>query len=197
MSEARIQTSDFLENPSEDVKRVIERLPEDTKRALLEFVEISKKAQGAAWLPQKTLPMFRAWATQPELFALKVMLDHYLTKKGMLDVKLKCAIAVLISERLRCKACIVFHSTSAREMGIEEHMIEKIKRFEETKDEWPLKERRAFEYALKVNFDHNRMVDRDVDGLREVGFSDPQIMELTLAALTFAEYNKFNSALGI
>ncbi|MEE8187094.1 MAG: carboxymuconolactone decarboxylase family protein [Nitrososphaerales archaeon] len=198
MSEPRIKTSDFLTNPSQELKGVIEALPEDARKALLgEYVEISRKAQLAAGISRDPLPMFRAWATQPELFAIKVILDHYITRKGLVDTKLKCMIAVLISEKLACKACINFHSSSAKEMGVEERTIEKIKRFEDNKGDWPPRERAAMEYAIKVNFDHNRMVGKDTESLRVVGFSDPQIMELTLAALTYAEYNRFNSALGI
>ena len=198
MSEARIKTSEFLKNPNQELARAIESLPVDTREALLgEYVDISKKAQLAAGITKDPLPMFRAWATQPELFAIKVMLDHYITRKGLVEPKLKCMIAVLISDRLACKACINFHSSSAKEMGVEEQTIEKIKKFEENKETWPPREKAAMEYAIKVNFDHNKMVGKDTESLRAVGFSDPQIMELTLAALTFAEYNRFNSALGI
>ncbi len=50
-------------------------------------------------------------------------------------------------------------------------------------------------YALKVNTDATSITDNDIDQLRDAGFGDKGIVQITHLVSDFASYNRLNLAL--
>lgn len=133
-----------------------------------------------------------AWAHDPQLLYIKLIEDYYVTNKGRLGKKFKELLAVLMGEVNRCRRCVTIHSASARSAGVEDEQIRIVRNFEERKKELPEKIRKALEFAVKVSTDHLKVTEGDIEELRKVGYTDPEIVELVVAALVYTEYAKFN-----
>lgn len=191
----------------DDIRRIVAEAPQKIPTKMLEYFKsiVEDRKNIANYIPDVEVPkgyekrdwatrygLVGGWAHDPDLLYIKLIEDYYITNKGRLDKKFKELLAVLMGEANRCRRCVTIHSASARMIGVEDEQIRIVRNFEERKSELPEKTRKALEFAVKVSTDHVKVTENDIDELRKVGYTDPEIVELVVAALVYTEYAKFN-----
>jgi uncharacterized peroxidase-related enzyme len=105
-------------------------------------------------------------------------------------------IATLVSARNGCQYCVSHHSEALRHLIKDpqyvDMMLEDVNSV--TLDE---KNRRMIEFAIKLTQKPNEMREADVRKLREMGFSDSEILDIVLVVGYFNMVNRIASGLGV
>jgi uncharacterized peroxidase-related enzyme len=117
--------------------------------------------------------MFRAVANSPA--ALQSMWGSFgALGGGSIPAQLGEKIAVAVADRNRCEYCLAAHTALGRKAGAS---AEEMAAAQAGLSNEP-KTAAALAFALKVVQARGQLADADVDSLRQVGFSDEEIVEI-------------------
>jgi uncharacterized peroxidase-related enzyme len=110
-------------------------------------------------------------------FATDGMIQKYLLDETTLSYDIKEAIALLISLENGCKMCVDVHKKIAKMLGLSDERIEEILKgvdaISTTKEEKAL-----LHFCIKASKkDNYKILKSEIDELKEMGFSDVQIIE--------------------
>ena len=140
--------------------------------------------------------VFKALSPWPEI------LEMYVTRVGLmifsetlLTRAVKEMIASLVSKINECNYCLTYHKSSLVEAGLSSPEAEAIVADYKTA---PITdaEKKLLAYVEKVTRHAYKTTDADVEGLKECGWSDEQILEATLVVGLFSDINRWVDALG-
>ena len=116
-----------------------------------------------------------------------------LLRESSIPRVLKESIAVVVSNANSCNYCTQAHGTLLQLMGFTDKQIEDLKNnFESFSD----KEKAALNYALKINDSANKTTSDDHKILKDFGYDDKQIVEITSVVAAFNWANIIADALG-
>lgn len=122
--------------------------------------------------------------------------------KGMMfaDTKLtrgvKEMIAATVSRINQCDYCLNHHANFMTLYGISPAISEQIVNDPQSADISEA-EKRLLSYADKVTRSAHMVTDADVEGLKEIGWSQEEILEATMIISMFNSINRFADALGV
>lgn len=138
-----------------------------------------------------------ALAHNPETFKIWWAEKGQVFGGGNLDRGFKELLAAVIAHRRGSEICIAWHTTSAaiEEVSPERYAI--AADFENRKDDLEPAERTAIEFAIKSVEAPASVTDEDIEELRDHGYSDSDIVELTTTAGTAAKFANFALTLDI
>lgn len=137
--------------------------------------------------------LFRAYANNPDLLRTNWEKHKAIMVQGGLSRKTKESMALAISSANNCHYCVAAHSMALKMLKVAEAEIEKIKRLE-FPDE---RESAIVNFAFKAATNPHRVADEDLKRLRDLGFSDKQILEALGVMEIFSAYNRFLDALDV
>ncbi|MCW8837958.1 MAG: peroxidase-related enzyme [Thiovulaceae bacterium] len=110
-------------------------------------------------------------------FATDEMIQKYLLDETYLSYDIKEAIALLISIENGCKMCVDVHKGIAKMLGLSDERIEQILQGVDsinTSDE----EKALLNFCIKASKkDNYKILKEEIDALKEMGFSDKEIIE--------------------
>lgn len=130
------------------------------------------------------------------------VLDLYATRVGMimfsetsLTRAVKEMIASLVSKLNECDYCLTYHKSFMVDAGLSSPDAEAVVADYQTA---PITEaeKKLLAYAEKVTRHAYKTTDADVEGLKECGWSEKQILEATLVVGLFCDINRWVDALG-
>ena len=104
-------------------------------------------------------------------------------------------IAVVVSVENRCHYCVVSHSAALRKLIGDPVLADQIATNYRYAPLQP-NERAMLDYALKLTVDSSSCTEDDVDGLRDAGWSDEDILDIAQVAAMFNFTNRLASGLG-
>jgi uncharacterized peroxidase-related enzyme len=120
-----------------------------------------------------TPAMFRAVANSTA--ALKSMWGSFgALGGGVIPASLGEQIAVAVADRNHCEYCLAAHTALGRKAGVSAADMAAAQQGESADP----KTAAALRFALKLVNDRAQVSDTDVQALRDVGFSDEEIMEI-------------------
>ncbi|HEX5355364.1 MAG TPA: peroxidase-related enzyme [Aquabacterium sp.] len=121
-----------------------------------------------------TVPnMFKAVSNSPA--ALQSMWGSFgALGGGSIDAQLGEQIAVAVADRNACEYCLAAHTALGRKAGVSSQDMQAAQQGESANPRTAA----ALRFALKLVNDRGQVADHDVQALREVGFSDGQIVEI-------------------
>ena len=137
--------------------------------------------------------LFRAYANHPDLFKANWEKHKAIMVRGELSRKTKESIALAISDANGCQYCVAAHTMALKMLKVTKEEIENIKRLE-LHDE---RESAIVNFAFKAGTDPHHVTDQDLTRLRDLGFSDKQILEALGVMEIFSSYNRFLDALDV
>jgi len=169
---------------------------------LPEFEDMSSAIQ------EKAKPILEKTGNLGEIFKLlaideKVymatdgMAQGFLLNKTELSYEIKEAIALLISEENSCKMCVGLHKNIARMLGLSEEKIEEILAGVEsmTNDD---NEKALLNFCIKASKkDNYKILKEEIDALKEMGWSDIQIIEAVAITGYFNYINTLSNVFGL
>ena len=128
--------------------------------------------------------LIRAMATSPA--TLKSFLGFGALDTGKIDAKLREQINLTVSERNGCNYCLAAHTAIGNSIGLSSDQIVDSRRAKSvnTKDDAALK------FTASVVDKRGRVSDDDIAAVREVGFTDGEIIEIVanVAKMTLTNY---------
>jgi uncharacterized peroxidase-related enzyme len=104
-------------------------------------------------------------------------------------------IAVVVSTVNRCHYCMVSHGAYLRKLTEDPVLVEQLRTNYKYADLEP-RERAMLDFAVKLTEQAERCTEEDVDRLREAGWSDEDVMDITEVAAMFNFTNRLASGLG-
>lgn len=149
---------------------------------LPEFEEMSPAIQDKARpIMEKTGQLgeiFKLLAVDEKIyFVTDAMVQGYLLDETHLSCDIKEAIALLISKENSCKMCVNVHKGIAKMLGLSDERIEEILQGVEAinTDE---KEKALLNFCIRAaQKDNYKILKEDIDALKEMGWSDVEIIE--------------------
>ena len=110
-------------------------------------------------------------------FATDVMIQKYLLDETTLSYDIKEAIALLIFKENGCKMCVDVHKGIAKMLGLTEQRIEEILQGVESIST-DNKEKALLNFCIKASKKDNfKILKQDITDLKDMGYSDVQIIE--------------------
>ncbi len=149
---------------------------------LPEFEEMSPDIQEKARpIMEKTGQLgeiFKLIAMDEKIYnATDMMVQKYLLDETTLSYDIKEAIALLISKENGCKMCVDVHKGIAKMLGLSEERIEEILQGVDAIST-DAKEKALLNFAIKASKkDNYKILKEEIEALKEMGWSDVQILE--------------------
>jgi len=110
-------------------------------------------------------------------FATDAMIQRYLLDETSLSYEIKESIALLISIENGCKMCVDVHKSIAKMLGLSDERIEEVLKGVDsinTSDE----EKALLNFCIRASKkDNYKVLKEEIDLLKEMGYSDVQIIE--------------------
>jgi uncharacterized peroxidase-related enzyme len=116
---------------------------------------------------------------------------------GHLSERLKEMIATLVSGQNRCPYCMHSHAFFLSAQGAGHDAVAAIGRGEVDTAPVSDAERALLQFAKKLTHESYRNTPADVQKLRDVGFTDPQIAEAVYITAMFAFFNRVANGFGL
>lgn len=140
--------------------------------------------------------VLRAYALRPtHLLAWTAHFDELMKGGSSLTKAEREMIAVVVSVANDCAYCIASHSAVLRKLTKDPALADQVAADHRRAD---ISERMkaALDYAVKLTRSPQAMVEADVDGLREAGWSDEDVMDIAEVTAMFNFSNRLASGLG-
>lgn len=116
-------------------------------------------------------------------------------RESTIPRRLKELLAVVVSETNACQYCIDRHSSVLSALGFDEGLIGELRR-DHTNTSLSDEEKAALDFALKITNNAHKVVEKDLELLREqYGYTDQQILEIVTVTSFFNFVNRFVMAL--
>jgi len=130
-------------------------------------------------------------------FATDGMIQKYLLDETTLSYDIKEAIALLISKENGCKMCVDVHKSIAKMLGLSEEKIEEILHGVASMNVDD-KEKALLNFCIKASGKENyKILKEEIDSLKQMGWSDVQIVEAVAITGYFNYINTLSNVFGL
>ena len=130
-------------------------------------------------------------------FATDVMIQKYLLDETTLSYDIKESIALLISVENGCKMCVDVHKGIAKMLGLSDERIEEVLQGVDaihTSDE----EKALLNFCIRASKkDNYKILKEEIDALKDMGYSDTQIIEAVDIAGYFNYINTLSNVFAL
>ena len=106
-----------------------------------------------------------------------------------------CAVAVVVSVANSCAYCIAAHSAALRKLTKDPPLADQIAT-DYAQAGLSDRMKRALDYSLKLTRSPDAMAEEDVQRLRDAGWTDEDVMDITEVTALFNFSNRMASGLG-
>jgi uncharacterized peroxidase-related enzyme len=140
--------------------------------------------------------VLRVYALRPRHLELwNTFYDDLMRGDSTLTRPQREMIAVVVSTVNRCHYCIVSHSAYLRKLTGDPVLVEQLRTNYKYAGVEP-RERAMLDFAVKLTEQSAACTEADVEVLREVGWSDEDVMDITEVTAMFNFTNRLASGLG-
>lgn len=158
-----------------------------------ETAAIFKEIEGAFGIVPN---LFKSYAHHLPLLKANWNKVKAVMMEGVLSLKVKQTIAVLVSRDNGCAYCVAAHTGALKAIGVSDEEIKVIEQNIEQAD-FSAKERALIGFARKANATPTKIADAEFDALRQAGVPDAEIVEALGVMELFTAFNKFLDSLQI
>jgi uncharacterized peroxidase-related enzyme len=140
--------------------------------------------------------VLRVYALRPRHLELwDAFYDDLMRGESGLTKPQREMIAVVVSTVNRCHYCMVSHGAALRKLTGDPILVEQLRTNYKYAELEP-RERVMLDFAVKLTEQSSSCSEDDVEALREAGWSDEDIMDITQVAAMFNFTNRLASGLG-
>ena len=130
-------------------------------------------------------------------FATDGMIQKYLLDETTLSYEIKEAIALLISKENGCKMCVDVHKSIAKMLGLSEEKIEEILLGVDSMNSSD-KDKALLNFCIKASGKESyKILKEEIDALKEMGWSDIQVIEAVAITGYFNYINTLSNVFGL
>ena len=161
-------------------------------------VNIQEKAKPILEKTGKLGEIFKLLAIDEKIyFATDGMIQKYLLDETTLSYDIKEAIALLISKENGCKMCVDVHKSIAKMLGLTDEKIEEILQGVEAINTEG-KDKALLHFCIKASKKDNYKILKDeIDTLKNMGWSDKQILEAVAITAYFNYINTLSNVFAL
>ena len=169
---------------------------------LPEFEEMSPAIQAKAKpILEKTGKLgdiFKLLAVDEKVyFATDVMIQKYLLDETSLSYDIKESIALLISIENGCKMCVDVHKSIAIMLGLSEERVDEVLQGVDAINTTE-QEKALLRFCIKASQKENyKILKEEIDLLKDMGYSDVQIIEAVAITGYFNYINTLSNVFGL
>ena len=125
------------------------------------------------------------------------MVQGYLLDETTLSYEIKEAIALLISKENGCKMCVDVHKSIAKMLGLTDEKIEEILKGVDSMNNSG-KDKALLNFSIKASGKENyKILKEEIDALKEMGWSDVQVLEAVSITGYFNYINTLSNVFGL
>ena len=159
---------------------------------------IQKKALPILEKTGKLGEIFKLMAVDEKVyFATDMMIQKYLLDETALSYDIKEAIALLISKENGCKMCVDVHKGIAKMLGLSEERIEEILQGVDALNASD-KEKALLNFCIRASKkDSYKILKEEIDTLKNLGYSDVEIVEAVAITGYFNYINTLSNVFGL
>ncbi len=159
---------------------------------------IQEKARPILEKTGKLGEIFKLLAIDENIYnATDVMVQNFLLKETHLPYFIKEAIALLISKENSCKMCVDVHKNIAKMLGLQEEQIEHILQGVDAIDT-DEKTKALLRFCIRASKKDNYKIQKsEIDTLKELGWSDKEIVEAVAITGYFNYINTLSNVFGL
>lgn len=160
--------------------------------------EIQKRARPILEQTGQLGEIFKLLALDEKIyFATDGMVQKYLLEETSLSYDIKESIALLISLENGCKMCVDVHKSIAKMLGMSEARIDEVLQGVEAIDA-PDHEKALLNFCIKASKkDNYKILKEEIDALKEMGYSEVQILEAVAITGYFNYINTLSNVFGL
>ena len=160
--------------------------------------EIQKRAKPILEQTGQLGEIFKLLALDEKIyFATDGMIQKYLLEETTLSYDIKESIALLISLENGCKMCVDVHKGIAKMLGMAEERIEEVLQGVDAMNV-PEEEKALLNFCIKASKEDNyKILKEEIDTLKELGYSDIQIVEAVAITGYFNYINTLSNVFGL
>ena len=160
--------------------------------------EIQKRAKPILEQTGQLGEIFKLLALDEKIyFATDGMIQKYLLDETTLSYDIKESIALLISLENGCKMCVDVHKGIAKMLGMSEERIEEVLQGVDAMNV-PDNEKTLLNFCIKASKkDNYKILKEEIDALKEIGYSDVQIVEAVAITGYFNYINTLSNVFGL
>ena len=160
--------------------------------------EIQEKARPILEKTGELGDIFKLLALDEKIyFATDGMVQKFLLDETTLSYDIKESIALLISIENGCKMCIGVHKKIAKMLGMSDERVEQVLQGVDAIDT-DNKEKSLLKFCIKASGkDNYKILKEEIDALKEMGWSDVQIVEAVAITGYFNYINTLSNVFGL
>ena len=130
-------------------------------------------------------------------FATDMLVQNFLLKQTKLSYNTKERIALLVSLENNCTMCVDVHKSIAKMLGLSDMLIEEILQGVDAIDTDD-KDKALLNFCIKASQkDNYKILKEEIDALKEMGWSDVQIIEAVAITGYFNYINTLSNVFGL
>lgn len=160
--------------------------------------QIQEKARPILEKTGKLGEIFKLLAIRKDIYeATDTMVQSYLLKETELPYSIKESIALLISKENSCKMCVDVHKGIAKMLGMQEEEIEEVLKGVDAMsvDE---KTKALLNFCIRASKkDNYKITKEDIERLKDMGWSESQILEAVAITGYFNYINTLSNVFGL
>lgn len=137
-------------------------------------------------------PMVRTMAHSPALLGGYLELSRA-NKRSGLDRRTSERVALAVQAWLGCETCLAAHTEGARQLGVDDTEIELAKQGTSTNPRTAA----LIGFGLRVLVEPAALADGDIDQLRDLGYSDREILDVVALVALQLLTGGFNLVAGL
>lgn len=141
--------------------------------------------------------LFAAYIAHPALLEANWNKVKAVLIGGKVKRKTKEIIALLVSFDNECAYCVAAHTTALRSMKLEQVQLDALLQSGLFPSESNICDIALIKFARKVNLYWRDMKDTDINELKQLGISEPEILEIIGLVELFAGFNRFAKTMQI
>lgn len=151
---------------------------EATGRVADTYAEIKAAREGKL---ESDLALSKLWwvfGNDPDL--IEIVWDHmdWTYNGGTVPFELKSEISLVVASVLQCEGCRFYHESALDELGHDVDRIQAIENVDFDRPGFSPTEEVVLRFAQKAAEDPHAVTDADLAALREIGFSERELLEI-------------------
>ncbi|MBM7557425.1 carboxymuconolactone decarboxylase family protein [Halanaerobacter jeridensis] len=140
--------------------------------------------------------LFKALAVKPGILKANLEKVKSIMMTGDLDRTLKEMVAVVVSEANGCDYCVGAHSAFLNQLGVKEETINEVLTDIDSAD-ISKKRKKILNFAVQSTTNPHQISDAEFNQIKELGFTDAEIVELVSVIDLFTSFNIFLDTLEV
>ncbi|MFB6310999.1 MAG: carboxymuconolactone decarboxylase family protein [Salinirussus sp.] len=142
------------------------------------YAEISESRDGKLEEDLTLSKLWRLFGNDPDLIEIVWAHMDHMYNGGSVPFELKSEISLVVASVLQCEGCRFYHESALEELGYDVERIEAIEDVDFDRPGFSPTEEVVLKFAQKAAEDPHGITDEDLAALRDLGFSEAELLEI-------------------